>query len=535
MADTKPAPRMPEGKKFINKFNTVVEKYNIKDFVSESGVEVKTPINGQFLGCFIEDESDQLSDKIKSLKEVQKTWRNYPAPQRGDLIRQFGNAIREAKNDLSTMITLENGKIYQESLGEIQEVIDICDFAVGLSRQLYGLTMPSERQDHRMQEMWNPYGVVGVVTAFNFPAAVFSWNFAIASVGGNVVLWKPSPKTPFISILLKAIWDKTCKEANVEWAKDVFQMYMGGNIQAENICHNEDIRVVSLTGSSAMGKKLGPIVQERFGKLIMELGGNNAMIVTPNANQKLALKSILFSAVGTAGQRCTTLRRLIVHNSIKESFVKKLVRYYSTVTSGDPFESDKLIGPLISTESVSKMQQVLEQCRKNGHTVHGGAMLTSQYYIMKMQFNLENKEQTVDNMEKQNQYVAPAIVDLSSKDDIVKTETFAPILYVMGYDDLDEAIALQNDVPQGLSSCIFTDNLKESERFIGANGSDCGIVNVNIGPSGAEIGGAFGGEKETGGGRESGSDAWKQYMKRSTVTINYGDDLPLAQGVSFDV
>jgi aldehyde dehydrogenase (NAD+) len=527
--------RMPAGKKFINKFNTVTEKYNIKDFVEAEGIEVRSPINGELLGCFNENSKEDLLDKIKVLKEAQLKWKNYPAPQRGELIRQFGNAIREAKNDLSTMITLENGKIYQESLGEIQEVIDICDFAVGLSRQLYGLTMPSERQDHRMQEMWNPYGIVGVVTAFNFPAAVFSWNFAIASVGGNAVIWKPSPKTPFISIMLKAIWDKTCEDAEVDWAKDILAMYMGANTQAEDICHNKDIRVVSLTGSSDMGRKLGPIVQERFGKLISELGGNNAMIVTPNANQKLALKSILFSAVGTAGQRCTTLRRLIVHNSIKEKFVKMLVKYYGTVRTGDPFEKENLIGPLITHESLVKMQEVLEHCRQKGHTVHGGAPLTQPYYIMKMQFNLENKDLTVDDMEKQNRYVAPAIVDLASDDDIVKQETFAPILYVMGYDDLDEAIALQNDVPQGLSSCIFTDNLKEAERFIGANGSDCGIVNINIGPSGAEIGGAFGGEKETGGGRESGSDAWKQYMKRSTVTINYGDDLPLAQGVSFDV
>tara|TARA_B100000989_G_scaffold297560_1_gene283665 strand:+ start:405 stop:2003 length:1599 start_codon:yes stop_codon:yes gene_type:complete len=532
MTEQKPQPRMPEGKKFINKFETILKKYNIEK--QTSGVEVRTPINGELLGCFTEHWSGDLEEKINTLTEAQKLWRNYPAPKRGELIRQFGNLVREAKEDLSTMITLENGKVFQESLGEIQEVIDICDFAVGLSRQLYGLTMPSERQDHRMQEIWNPYGIVGVVSAFNFPAAVWSWNFALASVGGNATIWKPSPKTPYISILLKEIWNQTCIKAEVEWAKDILELFMGGSTQAENICYENNIKVVSLTGSTEMGKKLGPIVTERFGKLIMELGGNNAMIVTPNANEKLALKSILFSAVGTAGQRCTTLRRLIVHNSIKEKFVKKLSRYYSTVTVGDPFD-DKLIGPLISPDSVKKMQEVLEQCRQNGHTVHGGKPLTSQYYIMKMQFNLENKDLTVDDMEKENRYVAPAIVDLSKKDDIVKQETFAPILYVMGYDDLDEAIELHNDVPQGLSSCIFTDNLKEAERFLGANGSDCGIVNVNIGPSGAEIGGAFGGEKETGGGRESGSDAWKQYMKRSTVTVNYGDDLPLAQGVKFDV
>lgn len=489
-------------------FDALAEKYNLK--VSTSGKDVHTPINGQQLGSFNENWSQDLQESIDALNIAFSKWKNYPAPQRGELIRQFGNAIREAKEDISKMITLENGKVYQESLGEVQEAIDICDFAVGLSRQLYGLTMPSERTDHRMQEMWNPYGIVGVVSAFNFPVAVWSWNFAIAGVGGNVTIWKPSPKTPFVSMMMKQVWDDTCEKANLTWAKDVLRLHMGTNTQAEDICYNSDIRVVSLTGSSAMGEKLGPKVTERFGKLIMELGGNNAMIVTPNANQKLAVKSILFSAVGTAGQRCTTLRRLIVHNSIKDELVKKLARFYKTIKIGDPFSNEVLLGPMISKESADKMQQVLEQCKSSGHIVYGGERID-------------------------DRFVEPAIVDLTSADEIVKTETFAPILYVIGYDDLDQAIGIQNGVPQGLSSCIFTDNLQEAERFIGANGSDCGIVNVNIGPSGAEIGGAFGGEKSTGGGRESGSDAWKQYMKRSTVTINYGTDLPLAQGVKFDV
>jgi len=489
-------------------FDALAEKYNLN--VSTSGKDVCTPINGQKLGSFDENFGQDLEESIDALNTAFAKWKNYPAPQRGELMRKFGNAIREAKEDISKMITLENGKVYQESLGEVQEAIDICDFAVGLGRQLYGLTMPSERTDHRMQEMWNPYGIVGVVSAFNFPVAVWSWNFAIAGVGGNVVIWKPSPKTPFVSMMMKQVWDKTCEDANLSWAKDVLRLHLGLNKQAEDICYNSNIRVVSLTGSSDMGQSLGPKVTERFGKLIMELGGNNAMIVTPNANQKLAVKSILFSAVGTAGQRCTTLRRLIVHNSIKDELVTKLAKFYKTIKIGDPFSSDVLLGPMISKESVDKMQEVLEHCKDNGHVVYGGERID-------------------------DRFVEPAIVDLTSADEIVKTETFAPILYVIGYDNLDQAIAIQNGVPQGLSSCIFTDNLQEAERFIGANGSDCGIVNVNIGPSGAEIGGAFGGEKSTGGGRESGSDSWKQYMKRSTVTINYGTDLPLAQGVKFDV
>ena len=497
-----------ELKDYTVQFNTLANKYKLN--CSQSGTAVCTPMNGEVLGHFSEEYNDTLQQHVDLAKEAFAKWKVYPAPKRGEMMRQFGNAVREAKEDLSAMITLENGKVFQESMGEIQEVIDICDFAVGLSRQLYGLTMPSEREDHRMQEIWNPYGVVGVVSAFNFPAAVWSWNFAIAGVGGNVTVWKPSPKTPFISMMLKQIWDDTCEQNNLPWAKDVLRLYLGSNSQAVALCTHKDVRVVSLTGSSAMGEKLGPIVTKRFGKLIMELGGNNAMIVTPEANLKLALKSILFSAVGTAGQRCTTLRRLIVHNSIKDDLVEKLSKAYKTINYGDPFDSEVLLGPMISKESVDKMQDVLETCKANGHTVHGGERISETY-------------------------AEPSIVELKHNDDITKTETFAPILYVIGYDDLDEAINIQNDVPQGLSSCIFTDNLKEAERFVGANGSDCGIVNVNIGPSGAEIGGAFGGEKATGGGRESGSDAWKQYMKRSTVTINYGDDLPLAQGVKFDV
>jgi aldehyde dehydrogenase (NAD+) len=494
--------------KYKNLFESLIEKYTIE--VSQSGKDVHTPIDGSKLGAFNENFNQDLDESVEILEQTFKQWKNYPAPKRGEMIRLFGNAVREAKDDLSKMITLENGKVYQESLGEIQEVIDICDFAVGQSRQLYGLTMPSERQDHRMQEMWNPYGIVGVVSAFNFPAAVWSWNFAIATIGGNVVLWKPSPKTPFISLMLKSIWDKTCDDANLSWAKNVLRLHMGTNAQAENICLDSRIRVVSLTGSTEMGRTLAPMVQKRFGRLIMELGGNNAMIVTPEANLRLAVKSIVFSAVGTSGQRCTSLRRLIAHNSIKKSLTEKVVKAYATIKPADPFNEDTLMGPMINKEAIAKMQEVLEHCRNNGHTVHGGEVVG-------------------------DTYVNPAVVELSKPDDIVQQETFAPILYVIGYENIDEAIEIQNGVPQGLSSCIFTDNLQEAERFIGANGSDCGIVNVNIGPSGAEIGGAFGGEKDTGGGRESGSDAWKQYMKRSTVTINYGDDLPLAQGVKFDV
>ena len=495
-----------ELKDYKVRFNTLVDKYKLNNL--QSGTAVSTPMNGEVLGHFTEEHNDTLQQHVDLSKEAFAKWKVYPAPKRGEMMRQFGNAIREAKEDLSTMITLENGKVFQESMGEIQEVIDICDFAVGLSRQLYGLTMPSEREDHRMQEIWNPYGVVGVVSAFNFPAAVWSWNFAIAGVGGNVTVWKPSPKTPFISMMLKKIWDNTCEQNDLAWAKDVLRLYMGSNSQAVALCTHSDVKVVSLTGSSAMGKELGPIVTKRFGKLIMELGGNNAMIVTPEANLKLALKSILFSAVGTAGQRCTTLRRLIVHNSVYDVLLQKLKSAYASLPVGDNFKEETLVGPLINQESADRMQSVLQKAKEKGYTVHGGEVV-------------------------EGCTVRPAIVEASEQCDLVKTETFAPILYVLKYNDLEEAISIHNAVPQGLSSCIFTDNVQEAETFTSAVGSDCGIVNINIGPSGAEIGGAFGGEKDTGGGRESGSDAWKQYMRRSTVTINYGKSLPLAQGIKF--
>jgi len=478
-----------------------------------NGNSVVSPIDATEIATVKHTTKQEYEAKVLNLKQAQIEWRTIPAPQRGEVIRLFGEELRKHKNELGKLVTIENGKIFQEGLGEVQEMIDICDFAVGLSRQLYGLTMPSERPGHRMQEMWNPLGVVGVVSAFNFPVAVWSWNFAIATVCGNTTLWKPSPKTPLVSYACEAIFKKAVERSGIPQAQNILELVVGANEPAEWLANDKHINLVSLTGSTAMGQTLGKQVTERFGRVLMELGGNNAMIVTPNADMKLAIRAILFSAVGTAGQRCTTLRRVIVHRSIHEQLVKILKKYYAKITVGDPLDSNTLVGPLVSEQAYENMKDTMAQCEQQGiGTVTGGTKL-----------------------ERDGVYVTPAIVELTKAEEITKTETFAPLLYIMPYDELAEAIAINNNVPQGLSSCIFTKDLQEAELFIGANGSDCGIVNVNIGPSGAEIGGAFGGEKHTGGGRESGSDAWKQYMRRSTVTVNYSTDLPLAQGVEFNV
>lgn len=478
-----------------------------------NGNSVTSPIDATEIASVKYSTRQEYEAKVLNLKQAQIEWRTVPAPQRGEVIRLFGEELRKYKNELGRLVTIENGKIFQEGLGEVQEMIDICDFAVGLSRQLYGLTMPSERPGHRMQEMWNPLGVVGVVSAFNFPVAVWSWNFAIATVCGNATLWKPSPKTPLVSYACEAIFKKAVERSGIPQAQHILELVIGANETAEWLADDKHINLVSLTGSTAMGQALGKRVTERFGRVLMELGGNNAMIVTPNADMKLAIRAILFSAVGTAGQRCTTLRRVIVHRSIHEQLVKMLKKYYAKITVGDPLDPNVLVGPLVSEQAYENMKDTIAQCEQQGiGTVTGGVRL-----------------------ERDGVYVTPAIVELTKAEEITKTETFAPLLYIIPYDELAEAIAINNNVPQGLSSCIFTKDLQEAELFIGANGSDCGIVNVNIGPSGAEIGGAFGGEKHTGGGRESGSDAWKQYMRRSTVTVNYSTDLPLAQGVEFNV
>jgi|TARA_X000000950_G_scaffold288157_1_gene403598 aldehyde dehydrogenase (NAD+) len=434
-------------------------------------------------------------------------WRKLPAPVRGEYIRRFGEALRTRKAELAEKITLEAKKIISESQGEAQEVIDMCDFATGLSRQLYGLTMPSERLNHRLQEIWQPLGVVACVTAFNFPVAVFGWNFCLAAVCGNSIIWKPSPHTEGCADLTKEIWDSVAEDY-----KDLILIEKGGNESANDLAKNEKIALFSATGSCEMGRTLAPVVATRLGRSLLELGGNNAAIVCPSADMDLAVKAITFSAAGTAGQRCTTLRRLFIHQSIYSELIKKLIISFDNLIIGDPIDPSSQVGPLLNEQSYVNMQNRLESCRSSAIKIHGGERLD------------------IDN----GFYVKPAIVEMKTHTNDMNTETFAPILYVMPYQNLSQAIDLQNSVQQGLSSSIFTNNLKESELFLGPEGSDCGIANVNIGTSGAEIGGAFGGEKDTGGGRESGSDAWKSYMRRMTATLNYGSDLPLAQGVEFN-
>ena len=476
---------------------------------------VQSPIDGAGVANLPETPVAEMPAIIAKSQGAFKAWRTVPAPRRGELIRLLGEELRAAKDELGAVVTLEAGKIVSEGLGEVQEMIDICDFAVGLSRQLYGLTIASERPGHRMMETWHPMGPCGVITAFNFPVAVWSWNAALALVCGNPVIWKPSEKSPLTAMTCMKILDRALERFG-DAPDNLVQLVIGGAEVGDALVTSNDVPILSATGSTRMGQIVGPKVMARFGRPILELGGNNAMIVAPSADIDMAVRAIVFSAVGTAGQRCTSLRRLIVHNSIRADLVEKLAKAYSSLPVGDPRAGTTLVGPLIDHASRDRMLAALEQARADGGTVHGGKTVT-------------------EGVPQGGAYVEPAIADMPAQTEVVKTETFAPILYVMGYDELDEAIALQNDVPQGLSSCIFTLNMREAETFLSAAGSDCGIANVNIGPSGAEIGGAFGGEKETGGGRESGSDAWKGYMRRQTNTINYSAELPLAQGVKFDI
>lgn len=440
-----------------------------------------------------------------------RTWRTVPPPARGEVVRKIGSALREKKRELGLLVTLETGKIRAEGEGEVQEMIDMCDFAVGLSRQLYGLTIASERPMHRMFEQWHPLGPVGIITAFNFPVAVWAWNAAVASVCGDPTIWKPSPEAPLCAVAVQNIVNRVMAE---EQCAGVFSLCIGGASDVgERMIADARLPLISATGSCRMGRRVGQVVAERLGRTILELGGNNAIIVTPKANLDLAIRAILFAAVGTAGQRCTTLRRLIVHESIAGAVTQRLVTAYRSITIGNPWEDGVLMGPLINAQAVRAMQDALESARaQGGEILHGGAPL-----------------------DRPGHFVEPAIVRAHPGMPIVQEETFAPILYVLTYRSLDEAIALQNGVEQGLSSAIFSDSLSESEQFLSHEGSDCGIANVNIGTSGAEIGGAFGGEKATGGGREAGSDAWKAYMRRQTCTINRGATLPLSQGVKFDV
>ncbi|KGQ52603.1 aldehyde dehydrogenase [Gallibacterium anatis] len=479
----------------------------------QGNYKVRSPITGEQIGAINLDGKDAVDVKVKNAVAAFKAWRQVPAPRRGELVRIFGEILREHKENLGALVSWEAGKIKQEGLGEVQEMIDICDFAVGLSRQLYGLTIASERPGHHMRETWHPLGVVGVISAFNFPVAVWSWNTALALICGNPVIWKPSEKTPLTAIACQALFEKALAKFGTDAPAHLSQLLIGERDVGDALVSHPDVPLISATGSTRMGREVGPKVAARFGKSILELGGNNAMILTPSADLDLAIRGILFAAVGTAGQRCTTLRRLIVHSSIRDEVVARIKKAYASVSIGHPLEGN-LVGPLIDQQSFDAMQSALERAKAAGGVVTGGERVLADVYP-------------------QAYYVKPAIVEMPVQHEVVKHETFAPILYVMSYDDFEQAIEMQNDVPQGLSSCVFTNNMREAELFLSDRGSDCGIANVNIGTSGAEIGGAFGGEKETGGGRESGSDAWKNYMRRQTNTINYSTELPLAQGINF--
>jgi aldehyde dehydrogenase (NAD+) len=475
-----------------------------------------TPINGETLADLRTDSAAQVSDKIGRAQAAFEHWRVVPAPRRGELLRLFGEELRAHKDALGRLVTFETGKILQEGLGEVQEMIDICDFAVGLSRQLYGLTIASERPGHRMMETWHPLGVVGVISAFNFPVAVWSWNAALAFVCGDSVVWKPSEKTPLSAIAVQALFDKALARFGSDAPADLSQLVIGGADVGQALVDDTRVPLVSATGSTRMGRAVAQRCAQRLARMILELGGNNAMIVAPSADLELATRAIVFSAVGTAGQRCTTLRRLFVHDDMYDKLVPRLKKIYGALPIGNPFANGVLVGPLIDTAAFETMQHALADARLQGGRVHGGERMN------------------VDGCAG-GYYVRPALVEIPEQSEIMHRETFAPLLHVVRYRTLDQAVTWNNAVPQGLSSSIFTTDLREAEHFLSPAGSDCGIANVNIGPSGAEIGGAFGGEKETGGGRESGSDAWKAYMRRATNTVNYSNALPLAQGISFEL
>ena len=499
----------------LTSLQTIFNAMDISEDILVNGeMEVSSPIDGNAIAHIKTDTPDEVSDKIAMADKAYRSWRLLPAPRRGELVRLFGAELRKHKAALGALVTLETGKIYQEGLGEVQEMIDICDFAVGLSRQLYGLTMPSERPGHKMAEYWHPAGVVGVISAFNFPVAVWSWNAALACICGDSVVWKPSEKTPITALVCRQLFRRAVKQFG-EAPDGLLQVVVGDANIGSRMIRDHRLPIISATGSTLMGRAVAPVVAQRLGRCILELGGNNGMIVTPSADLELAVRAILFSAVGTTGQRCTTLRRLIVHEQIYDELTAGLCQAYEQVPVGNPFLEGILMGPLIDRDAFDRMQQALDLSRNAGFRVHGGERVD------------------VPRL-KRGYYVNPAIVEADVQQDFIRTETFAPVLYIIPYKDFDHALTLHNDVPQGLSSCIFTQNLGEAELFLSARGSDCGIANINIGPSGAEIGGAFGGEKETGGGRESGSDAWKGYMRRCTATTNYSKELPLAQGIEFE-
>ncbi len=485
------------------------------DLPTDGDLHSRSPIDGGAIGSVRSSNAVEVGDAIGRAHAAFLAWRMLPPPRRGELVRLFGEELRRNKAALGALVTLECGKILQEGEGEVQEMIDICDFAVGVSRQLYGLTIATERASHRMMETWHPLGVVGVISAFNFPVAVWAWNACLAFVCGDAVVWKPSEKTPLTAVAVEALFARAIERFG-DAPEGLLQVVQGGREAGEALVDDPRVPLVSATGSTRMGREVAPRVAARFGRSLLELGGNNGMIVAPSTDLALAERAITFSAVGTAGQRCTSLRRLIVHDSLYERLVPRLKQIWASVPVGNPFEGGPLVGPLIDGGAFAGMEAALRQAEAEGGAITGG-------------------ERLYGNVWPEAYYARPALVEMPEQSAVVQTETFAPILYVLRYSDLGEALAVHNGVPQGLSSSIFTTDLREAETFLGPAGSDCGIVNVNIGPSGAEIGGAFGGEKETGGGRESGSDAWRNYMRRATNTINYSRELPLAQGINFSM
>ena len=482
-----------------------------KHHESKNTISSFTPSTGEKIATVGVTTREQYDQVVEEAQKAFKVWREMPAPQRGEIVRQIGDKLREYKEPLGKLVTYEMGKIYQEGLGEVQEMIDICDFAVGQSRMLYGKTMHSERPQHRMYEQWHPLGIVGIISAFNFPVAVWSWNAMIAAACGNVMIWKGSEKTPLCGVAVQKIVAKVLKENNLP--EGIFNLVTGDREVGEWMTEDERIPLISATGSIRMGKEVAKTVGGRLGKTILELGGNNAIIISENADIEMAIRATVFGAVGTCGQRCTSTRRLIIHESVYDQVKERLLNIYENITIGDPLDESTLVGPMIDQGAVDQMQAALKQVAKEGGTVITGG----------------------EPLDEDGFYVKPAIAEVENHYEIVQEETFAPILYLIKYSTMDEAMEYHNGVKQGLSSAMFTLNMREAENFLSAHGSDCGIANINIGTSGAEIGGAFGGEKETGGGRESGSDAWKAYMRRQTNTMNWGDSLPLAQGIDFDV
>jgi aldehyde dehydrogenase (NAD+) len=495
-------------------YQHILSTLKIDQHLSVTGsIRVHSPVDGKEIARLSETPLEEIEGMIARAHGAFLEWRLVPAPKRGELVRLFGEVLRTNKEELAKLVTLESGKILEEGRGEVQEMIDMCDFAVGLSRQLYGLTIASERPGHRMMETWHPLGVVGIITPFNFPVAVWAWNACLALICGDTIVWKPSTKTPLTALACQNLLNKAISVYGT--APDFLQqLVMGSEKVGEKLVESPLIPLISATGSTRMGQSVGPKVAARFGQSLLELGGNNAMIVTPSADLHLTIQAILFSAVGTAGQRCTSLRRLFIHESIYDTLVLELKKRYQALPIGNPMEKENLVGPLIDETSYRAMEHALAKIRQEGGTIQGGTRILEDLYP-------------------DAYYIHPAIVEMPKQTPMVCAETFAPNLYVMKYTTFEEVLELHNDVVQGLSSCIFTNDVREAELFLSV--SDCGIANVNIGPSGAEIGGAFGGNKETGGGRESGSDAWKAYMRRATNTINYSKALPLAQGIKFDV